>query len=61
MMLAAQSPILEEKPSGRRHVGSSHEILMEICLKDQRNAPKRDAKGKLIPSKGPKVANLYPT
>jgi len=61
MALAEHSPILEEKPSGKKHVGSSHELLMEICLKDQRNTPKKDAKGKVIPNKGPKVPNLYPT
>jgi len=61
MELAEHSPILEEKPSGKKHIGSSHEILMELCLKDQRNAPKKDAKGKTVANKGPKVPNLYPT
>jgi len=59
MKLSEHSPIFEEMPSGKTHIGASHELLFELCQKDQRNAPKRDAKGKLIPNKL-KVPSLYP-
>jgi len=60
-LLADYTPIIEEKPSGRRHLGSAHEIMFECCLRDERNGPKYDANGKLIKAKkGPPKANLYP-
>ena len=60
--LSDHTPIIEEKPSGRRHLGGAHEIMFQCCLRDERNSPKYDANGKLIKQtkKGPAKPGLYP-
>jgi len=44
-------PVLIDK--GFKRLGSGPQIVEYCCYKDQRNTPKKDAKGKLIkPKKG---------
>jgi hypothetical protein len=53
-------PVLEDL--GFKRIGSGHEIVEYVCSKDQRNAIKRDEKGKPIkPKKGvPPAKSLAP-
>jgi hypothetical protein len=58
--IAKVTPVLEE--GGYKRIGCGHYIIEYCCHKDQRNVPKKDAKGKVIkPKKGWKpVKSLCP-
>jgi hypothetical protein len=34
LSMAKTSPIIEEKPSGKKYLGATHEVLMEACQRD---------------------------
>ena len=59
--IANITPIIEDRNS-KRVLGSSQEIVVYSCTKDERNRPKLNAKGKPIKLKkgAPVAKSLYP-
>jgi hypothetical protein len=59
--ISSFTPVVESK--GKKNVGLPSQIFIICAMNDQRNMPKRDAKGKIIKKKKgvPDAKSLYPS